>query len=297
MIKGLVSCIVPTYKRPDLIIGAIESILEQTYVNLEVLVIDDNEPYDQYSIETKKKINLMTDRRVRYIQQEHHVNGAKARNIGIENAHGEYVAFLDDDDRWCRDKLEKQVDFLENNKDYAGVSCLYIYYRNGQLIRKNPVYTDENLHRKVLERSVSVGTCTLLLKKEVLDQTDYFNVNLNRHQELQLILDFLIKGKIGIIQEYLVKGNMDFGENRANATNVVEYKQAFFDAVKKHFDIYDNKIQKNIYAAHYFEIILVALRNKNLKLVIKYLWKIGFNIQAYKNLCKRYKMRRENSSD
>ena len=63
MIKGLVSCIVPTYKRPDLIIGAIESILEQTYVNLEVLVIDDNEPYDQYSIETKKKINLMTDRR------------------------------------------------------------------------------------------------------------------------------------------------------------------------------------------------------------------------------------------
>lgn len=135
----------------------------------------------------------------------------------------------------------------------------------------------------------------MLLKKEVLDKTNYFDENLQRHQEIQLILDFLLIGKIGVINEYLVRGTMDYAENRATSNNVVFLKESFFEAVKNHFELYDTKEQRLIYAAHYFEIILVAIRNKEFKLALKYLLKVGFSINAYYNLICRYRNRKKYS--
>ena len=75
---------------------AIDSVLAQTYNNLEVLVVDDNIPGDEYSKEVKKKIDrYKKDKRIKLIIQKQHINGAVARNMGIRNAKGEYVAFLD----------------------------------------------------------------------------------------------------------------------------------------------------------------------------------------------------------
>src|SRR5690554_2886294 len=97
MIKGMVSCIIPTYKRSETLVRAINSVLEQTYKKIEILVIDDNHPNDRFSLMVQKQLEQFNDK-VRYIQQEKHVNGAVARNVGIKFARGEYIAFLDDDD-------------------------------------------------------------------------------------------------------------------------------------------------------------------------------------------------------
>ncbi|WP_082394179.1 glycosyltransferase family A protein [Bacillus sp. JCM 19034] len=80
-----------------------------------------------------KKID---DSRVRYVQQDKHINGAAARNVGIRVSKGEYIAFLDDDDEWLPNKIELQVREIENNKDCEGVTCLYTIYNNGKPIRK-----------------------------------------------------------------------------------------------------------------------------------------------------------------
>ena len=108
MVKGMVSCIIPTYRRSDSLIKAINSVLAQTYKNIEVIVVDDNDPDDKYSIMVQDKLATIKDERLRYIKQERHKNGAAARNTGIKASRGEYIAFLDDDE-WLPEKLEMQI--------------------------------------------------------------------------------------------------------------------------------------------------------------------------------------------
>jgi glycosyltransferase involved in cell wall biosynthesis len=291
----MVSCIIPTYRRSDSLIKAINSVLAQTYKNIEVIVVDDNDPDDKYSIMVQDKLATIKDERLRYIKQERHKNGAAARNTGIKASRGEYIAFLDDDDEWLPEKLEMQIKCLMSNPDYGAVSCLYTYYLNGKLVRNSPIYTNKELHRKVLERSVAVCTPTLLFSKKCLDKSGYFDESLPRHQDLQLVLDFLYHFNIFVLDKYLVKINIDSGENRPKAKDFIEIKNSFFNKMKKHINIYDKRTQKRIYAAHYFEIVFIAVKERNIKIAVSYLLKIGFNLHAYIDVYKRFLARKKNT--
>lgn len=288
MIKGLVSVIIPTYKRCECLIIAINSVLAQTYSNLEVLVVDDNNPNDEYSTALQEKIKKIKDDRVRYVQQERHINGAAARNTGIRAARGEFIAFLDDDDSWMPEKLEKQLEILNAKPSLGGVSCLYKHYKKGIAFRRCPIYNTDNLHRDVLGRSISVSTPTLLLRKKCLDEAGYFDETLIRHQEIQLLLDFLIKYNIELVKGYYVIVNYDSTINRPDMDKMLRIKKDFFDKEQKHFLLYDQKTQRRLYAAHYFEVMHVALNERKIGIFIKYWLKIGFNINAYKDIYKRY---------
>lgn len=292
MIEDMVSCIIPTYKRSDTLIRAIESVLNQTYNNIEVLVVDDNDPNDEYSLKSKNKVSALEDDRVRYIQQERHINGAVARNVGIKNANGEYIAFLDDDDEWVEDKIEKQVQYLKNNKEIDGVSCLYIVKNGEEVVRRCAPYTGENLHWNVITRNISVFTTTILLKKKSLDESGYFDEELLRHQDLQLLLDFLYDHKMGVLTEYKAILYADSVINHPSLCKMIEIKSLFFDKCQKHFERYNQKEQKEIYNAHYFEIVIAAMREKNVFIMLKYLMKIGFNVKSYCAVVKRWKDRR-----
>ena len=108
--KGLVSVIIPTYRRSKMLERAIESVLGQTYTNLEILLVNDNNPNDEFTVEIQERIKkYASDSRLQFIIQDRHVNGAVARNVGIKIAKGEYVAFLDDDDWWEKDKINKKI--------------------------------------------------------------------------------------------------------------------------------------------------------------------------------------------
>jgi len=292
MIKGMVSCIIPTYKRSETLIRAINSALLQTYKDIEVLVIDDNDPDDEFSLIVQKRLTAINDSRLRYIQQEKHINGAVARNVGIRSARGEYIAFLDDDDEWSPQKIEKQVSVLLKDNKLGGVSVLYTHFINGKPYRKCYPYTSDNMHRKVLDRSVSVFTSTIMLRKRMLEETCLFNESLKRHQDLQLLLDFLYLHSIQVIPEYLVKLNSELGENRPSTENFIKIKNKFLEVAQIHFNLYDKKTQNNIYAAHYFEIVFSSLKEGKLGIMIQYLLKIGFNFSAYKNVYRRYNNRK-----
>ena len=114
----LVSIIIPTYKRNEKLKKAIESILKQTYQNIEIIVVDDNNPNTEYR---KKNEILMQsyikNSKVKYIKHEKNKNGAAARNTGINAANGKYIGFLDDDDEFLPTKIEKQVDVLEKKEN------------------------------------------------------------------------------------------------------------------------------------------------------------------------------------
>ena len=143
----MVSCVIPTYKRNNTLKRAIESIFNQTYASYEILVVDDNEDGDNNSSNIWNCINAYRDTRIRYIQHGHK-NGAEARNEGIRQARGEYVAFLDDDDECLPEKLEKQVEILNCHQEYQGVTCLYDEYKKGVKYHSCPPYNGENLGKK-----------------------------------------------------------------------------------------------------------------------------------------------------
>ena len=99
IVKPLVSVIIPTYKRSKSLNRAIDSVLSQTYPNIEIIVVDDNGKGSKYQIETEKSLeNYIKTDKIKYITHDVNRNGSAARNTGFKHSMGEYINFLDDGD-------------------------------------------------------------------------------------------------------------------------------------------------------------------------------------------------------
>jgi glycosyltransferase involved in cell wall biosynthesis len=111
-----VSVVIPTYRRQDMIIDTLESVFLQTFQDFEVIVVNDGSPDETAELLAP----LAASGRIRYLEQPNQGQAA-ARHRGLEEATGEFIAFLDDDDLWPPDKLEWQVAYLERNPSIAAV--------------------------------------------------------------------------------------------------------------------------------------------------------------------------------
>jgi glycosyltransferase involved in cell wall biosynthesis len=173
--NALVSVIIPTYNRAVYLDLTIQSVLSQKHQNIEVIVIDDGTPNDKNEILCKKFD------KVKYIKIINSGGPAKPRNIGILEAKGKYIAFVDDDDLWLPSKLEKQVAVLENNTDFGLVhSCCEVIDNKG--VKKNEIIGRPGSlsikHGDVSMRMMGNWTLmmpTPLIRKEVLDAVGFFN--------------------------------------------------------------------------------------------------------------------------
>ncbi len=265
---GLVSVIIPTYKRSEKLVRAIESVLNQTYRNLELLLINDNDPEDEYTAELKlRTVKYSWDKRFHLIMQTKHVNGAVARNYGIRQAKGEYIAFLDDDDWWDLQKLEKQIEVLKGlDETWGGVSCKFVLYNeNEKIIGKTLKYRDGYIYLDILKLLSDVATGTLLLRHKALDQTRLFDENLTRHQDLQLLIDFTSKFKLMEVDKYLHCVDVSDSSNRPNTKNIIQYKKALFKSIKPVICSLTTAEKKCVYAMHSYEIGYICLKNGDIK--------------------------------
>lgn len=287
-IKDKVSCIIPSYRRCETVARAIDSVIRQTYENIEVCVVDDNNPNDEYSLQLQNLLERYAeDSRVRYIQQKAHINGAAARNAGMDAACGEYIAFLDDDDEWMPTKIEKQIDMLRNNPNVDIVTTLWEIHKNGNLIRREKKYTADNLQYKILSQEVQVGTPTILVRKDAIVGWGRFDESLLRHQDLQFLIVILEKLKCAIVPEYLVKVHIDSDMNIPSAMDLIRIKEEFFRAVQPQMGKYTEGEKKRIRNAHYYQIVYRALREHQLILAMKYVVKAGFHYQSVRDLVRQ----------
>lgn len=271
-IDGLVSVVMPTYKRSEKLLRAIDSVLNQTYGNLELLLVNDNEPSDEYSVELKKRVaKYFGDERFHLILQEKHINGAVARNVAIRQAKGQYIAFLDDDDWWELNKLEEQVKVLSNLDDsWGAVSCKFtLYNQAGKIIGKTRKYRDGYIYKDILNLMSDVATGTLLLRHDYFDTTRYFDENLLRHQDLQLLVDFTSKYKLKEVDQYLHCVDVSDTQNRPNPEKLKIYKEAFFNSVKPTLNLLSEKEQKCVYAMHRFELGYICYRYGDYRSAVK----------------------------
>lgn len=192
----MVSVVIPTFNRSKLVTRAIRSVQEQTYSNLEILVIDDASPDD-----TQEVVSGMSDARIRYIRHETNRGGSGARNTGIRAATGEYIAFLDDDDEWEPTKTEEQLLML---RDYDVVLCTSDEHRRG--IDRFGVKTMVDLDDLRKGDFTAGGTGVLMAKTSILKET-MFDETLPRCQDWDIFIRIAKKYSISYINKPLVRYN------------------------------------------------------------------------------------------
>lgn len=298
-IAGLVSVVMPTYKRSEMLSRAIDSVLAQTYTNIELLLVNDNEPDDDFTKDLQQRVAMYsTDSRFKLVLQEKHVNGAVARNVGIRRAQGEYIAFLDDDDWWEPNKIEEQVKELSKlDESWGGVSCKYSFVnRNGEIIGKSTDYKDGNIYIDILNLVTDVTTCSLLFRHIALDKAGYFDETLLRHQDFQLLVNFTSEYKLKLVKEYLLNIDVSDIQNRPDGKKLLEHKVRFFKSISPILSRLPKSEQKCIRCMHNFEVGYVFLKNKDLE-GIKYVLTIFTSPKAFVLACKKiFKKIREMTS-
>lgn len=153
----LVSIIMPAYNAENLISDSINSVLSQTYKNFELIIIDD---YSQDQTSQVVENFILKDKRVKLIKNIKNKGVAETRNTGLDQAKGDYVAFLDSDDKWVEDKLEKQLAVLKERND---VDVVYgSYYRFNSNGVKNVVKVLKLLDKKKLLKGNPIGNLTAI---------------------------------------------------------------------------------------------------------------------------------------
>lgn len=261
----LVSVIIPTYKNRGGLIASIDSAFSQTYKNLEILVVDDNNPD---SAEREMTENLMkkyeNEKRLVYIKHEKNRNGAAARNTGIKASHGDYIAFLDDDDEWLPQKIEKQLKFITNK---PSVSCVYCYAYLGD--RKDYVTPFRgNAIIPLLKNRTCMYTPTLLFRRSVIEAIGGFDESFSRHQDYELLIRFFRGGfLIDCLEEYMVRLN-SLGGNQLSPRKFVELKNRFLNVFSKEIEEIDKQYpgsKSQIIVSNYVVAFESALAYKDFK--------------------------------
>lgn len=277
----MVSVIITTKNRVNLLKRAVKSILTQTYNDYELIIIDDGSTDDTKNY-VNKLISIYSNIRY-YCVPENESNGAnKARNIGISLAKGDYIGFLDDDDEWYKEKLEYMVNmFLKSKNDIALVFSEYskitkynnmIIYTRIKLENK----LKKDLKKQILFTNFVGGTSNPLIKKDALINCGCFDELLKDRDEYELWIRIISKYDVGYVDKNLTKYYFEIN-NRNQVTSKVE---SFIDAsnyiYNKHSNLYI-KLSKDDWNKRYYNdynlICDRSLLTLNGKMYRKYLLK------------------------
>lgn len=291
-IEGLVSVVIPTYRRPDKLERAVESVLSQTYSDLELLLVNDNVPGDEFTQSLIKRTErYKNDSRFHLLMQEKHINGAVARNFAIKQAKGEYVAFLDDDDWWEPNKIEEQVNVLTHlDESWGGVSCKFTQYdANGNVLNKSKKYKDGNIYKDVLNLQSDVATGTLLLRHKCLDDAGYFDESLKRNQDIQLIAQFTFRYKLKEVDKFLHCVDVSDTMNRpVDEKTCLMYRDAFLNSIKPILNTLTLSEYRDMMAIRNVELGYILFKSGNYKRGIHYGMYFFTSFSVMKMIAKKY---------
>lgn len=213
-----VSVVTPNYNCEKFIAGTINSVLNQTYTNWEMLIVDDCSTDNSYEIACKY---AEKDSRIKVFRNEKNSGAAISRNKAIENANGEYVAFLDSDDIWLPEKLEKQIKFMkENNCDFSFTEYEHIDEDNNSLNKFANV--TKNLSYKKMMLHCWPGCLTVIYNQNAVGKV-YAN-DIKKNNDHALFLKVLKNCKNGMgIHECLAKYRIRKGSISSKKTSIIKY--------------------------------------------------------------------------
>lgn len=274
--RELVSIIIPTYKNRGGLSKSIDSVLQQDYENIEILVVDDNEPDSEWRNKTERLMSdYLANSKVKYIKHPENKNGAAARNTGIRYSKGQYIAFLDDDDWFLPEKLTKQISFLQNNLDVDSVYCLA--QRKGK--RYGHSEYEGDVSKELLLLKTNMFTPCLMFRRKAILSIEGFDETFRRHQDYDLLLRFFNAGyKIGCLKEQLTEIGVNMGENEPYGLKLRELKEYFFEKFSPYIESIDKQdrgFKNKVYAIHYAGAFLTQIKHHYFREAISYFIKYG----------------------
>ena len=257
MKSPLVSVIIPTYKRRNKLKRAIKSVLNQTYPCIEIIVVNDDP-----STNIEEVVNIPEEA----IVINHKVNkgGGASRNTGIFNSSGKYIAFLDDDDVYLPEKIERQVDILKDiSDDWIGVYSWGISYTpNGnKIVNKCYKEGDVTLDILTMNRELKMGTPSLLLRTELVKKIGGFDESLYLHEDWDLLLRLLEYGKIKLLPIPLW---IRYVHDTPHPDKLLEAKNKYLKKYQKKMNQFSKKERRLIYQNHHFSLCYLYLVEGNM---------------------------------
>ncbi|MBW4618435.1 MAG: glycosyltransferase [Cyanosarcina radialis HA8281-LM2] len=240
----LVSVVIPTFNRADLIDISLSSAMGQSYRNIEIIVVDDGS-----TDRTEDAVRAIGDPRIVYARHSTNQGGAAARNTGIETAKGEYIAFLDSDDAWMPNKIEVQLDLIQRQPHPERVVCYtQVFYSNSGISPETYQAFDERffLPKRGKEETESVSdflfcqrgymvTSTLMLHRSLALATR-FQEKFRKHQDWDFCLRLEANGaNFYFIQSPLSIWNGDSRYEHVGRMGDYRVSESWFDECKPYF--------------------------------------------------------------
>lgn len=203
-IEPKISVIIPTYNRGNLIANSIKGVLNQTYKNLEIIIVDDG------SIDnTKEEVFKILNDRIKYIKLAKNSGGSNARNVGIKSAKGSLISFQDSDDIFYPNKLELQSKNIFNKHSHLDFCKIKVFHENSfskfypNERQENSIFKN-NIFNELISKGNFISTQSILVKSRIMKKF-CFDINLPRWQDYDLILRMLPKIKISYTNKTLVE--------------------------------------------------------------------------------------------
>lgn len=263
VVSGRVSVIIPTYKRPENLRAAVESVALQDHNDVEIIVVSDNGKGAEFNAETRSIIDGIRkshpDRAVILLEHSINRNGAAARNTGLFQSTGEFVCFLDDDDIFLQGRLSKAVERLMSTKKEIGAT--YCGFLGWNSPANDPSrYPEGDLSLQILRldyKSHYLHTNTATYKRQAVMSINGFDESYRRHQDLEFNLRFFEKYKICSLQETLVRLNPAPSaiSNKIFNRSFFDLKIKFLSQFDKTISLFGEEVAREIYFTHWRELL------------------------------------------
>jgi glycosyltransferase involved in cell wall biosynthesis len=219
-----VSVVIPTYNRAEFVPVAIKSVLDQTFKDFEIIVVDDGSDDN-----TEEVVASLTDHRIKYIRHATNKRISGARNTGIKNSAADYIAFLDDDDRWLPEKLEKQVALLDRCSATTGgvyTGFFVVERSSGKLLETFCPGKRGNVYNDLLRKNCIRTASTVMLRKRCLAEAGLFDESIAYGEEYDLWLRVSRKFLFECISEPLVVYSVHGSNTSRNYQHIISGKEA-----------------------------------------------------------------------
>ncbi|WP_050466434.1 glycosyltransferase family 2 protein [Herbaspirillum chlorophenolicum] len=229
---AIVSVVIPSYNRGHCIRESIDSVLQQTVQDIEIIVVDDASKDD-----TRAQVEAIADPRVRYLAHENNRGGGAARNTGIQAASAEFIAFLDSDDTWAANKLELQLAELERKgPDYGFVYTWLIGVdpRGRELWRFSDVLDGAKVAALFMRNAVGTFS-SVMVRRSALVAAGGMDEQMRSCQDWDLFVRINQVTKICCVQQYLVRYLQNSGDRHrisANPTKIIAGHQRMLSKLR-----------------------------------------------------------------
>lgn len=255
-----VSVVVPTYNRAHLVGRAIQSVLDQTFQDFEIIVVNNYSKDNTIDV-----INSFKDKRIKLINFRNNGIIAKSRNQGLRESSGRYIAFLDDDDAWEPEKLEKQIEIFRNAPESAGVIYAGMIFINepGRIIRKVIPKYRGNIFDLLLTESYIESASAVLVKKECFEKVGIFDESgdLGVGDDWDMWIRIAENYEFDFVPEVLVKVYFHGNNITTDTSLTVKRHKAISAKYKKRIGRSPRKLR----AAHYLYGGRILWRNKDIR--------------------------------